>query len=42
MHAAAVNHVISKFTHGEAGGIRLLLHLWQATVDALWDYFEGL
>ena len=33
--AAAVNHEMSKFTQGEAGGIRRLPHRWQRTVDAL-------
>ena len=35
-------HEISEFTHGEAGGIRLVPHRWQRTVDSLGDYFEGL
>ena len=33
-----VNHEMSKFIHGEAGGIRHLPYLWQPTVDALGDY----
>ena len=32
----------SKFTHGEAGGIRRLPHRWQRIVDTLGDYFEDL
>jgi hypothetical protein len=33
-----VIHEMSKFTHGEAGGIRRLPHRWEQIVD----YFEGL
>ena len=33
---------MSKFTHGEAGGIRRLPHRWLRTTDALGDYFEDL
>jgi hypothetical protein len=42
MDVTGLKHEMSKFTHGEAGGIRHLLHRWQRTVDALRDYFEGL
>ena len=37
-----LNHEMSKFTHGEAGGIRRFPHRWQRTVDALEDYFDSL
>ena len=31
---------MSKFTHGEAGGIPRLTNRWYQTMDALEDYFE--
>ena len=37
-----LEHEMSTFTHGEAGGIRRLSHRWQRTVGTLGDYFEGL
>ena len=37
-----VTHEMSKFTHGEAGGIQRLPHPWQQTVDIMGDYFEDL
>ena len=40
--APAVNHEMSKFTHGEASGIKRIPHYRQWTVYALGDYFEGL
>ena len=41
--AIAVRRLImTNFSHGEADGIRRLLHRWQRTIDSLGDYFEGL
>ena len=41
--AIAVRRLImTNFSHGEADGIRRLLHRWQRTIDSPGDYFEGL
>ena len=42
MDVTRLEHEMSKFTHGEPGGIRRLPHRWQRTVDAMGDYFESL
>ena len=41
MNVTPLEHEMSKFTHGKAGGIRRLQHRWQRTVGALGDYLEG-
>ena len=42
MDVTRLEHDMSKFTQGEAGGIRRFSYRWQRTVNALGDYFEGL
>ena len=42
MDVTRLEHVMSKFTHGEAGGIRRLPNCWWRTLDALGDYIDGL
>jgi hypothetical protein len=39
MDVTRLEHEMSKFTHGEASGIRRLPYHWQWTFR---DYFEGL
>ena len=36
-----LEYEVSKFLHGEAGGIRHISHRWQRPVDALDVFFEG-
>ena len=41
MAVTQLEHEMSKFIHGQAGGIRRLPHRWQRTVEGFGDYFEG-
>ena len=38
MDVTRLEHEMSKFTRGEAGGIRRLPHRWQRAVDSLVDW----
>jgi hypothetical protein len=42
MDVTRLEHGMSKFTHGKAGGIRRFPHRWQRSEKALGDYFEDL
>ena len=42
MDVTRLEHDMSKFTHGEADGIRRFPHHWPRTLDTFGDNFEGL